>query len=92
MRRILLVLMLCLFPVMAHAQTAPSIRIVPPRVETQGDITAKQVAVVVAAVVVGVLAGEMLIGNSIGAWVGAIAGGLGGLWATDAYRDEIDDL
>jgi MYXO-CTERM domain-containing protein len=58
MRRILMIMLLCLVPSLSFAQSAPSITITPPRIETSDGMTLKQVAVVVAAVAVGAMAGQ----------------------------------
>ena len=92
MRRILVLLLLCLWPSLSFAQTAPSITITPPKVETAEPMTLKQVAVVVAAVAVGAVAGQWIIGNTVGTWIGAAGGGVAGLWFYDEYAEEIDDL
>ncbi len=92
MRRILMIMLFCLAPSLAFAQSAPSITITAPKIETSQAVTLKQVAVVVAAVAVGAVAGQWIIGNTVGTWIGAAAGGLAGLWLHDEYADEIDDL
>ena len=92
MRRILMIMLLCLVPSLSFAQSAPSITITPPRIETSDGMTLKQVAVVVAAVAVGAMAGQWIIGNTVGTWIGAAAGGVAGLWIYDEYADEINDL
>ena len=79
MRRLLMIVLLCLAPTMSFAQSAPSITITPPKIETSDGVTLKQVAVVVAAVAVGAMAGQWIIGNTIGTWIGAAAGGVAGL-------------
>lgn len=92
MRRILMIMLLCLTPGLAFAQSAPSITITPPRIETNDGMTLKQLAVVVTTVAVGALAGQWVIGSAVGTWIGAAAGGIGGLWVYDEYGDEIEDL
>ncbi|BBK38995.1 hypothetical protein STAQ_40730 [Allostella sp. ATCC 35155] len=92
MRRLLMIMMLCLVPTLSFAQSAPSVTITPPTIETNDGITLKQAAVVVAAVAAGALAGQWIIGNAVGTWIGAAAGGIAGLWVYDEYAPEIDDL
>lgn len=92
MRRLLMIMLLCLVPTVSFAQSAPSITITPPKIETNDGITLKQAAVVVAAVAAGALAGQWVIGSTVGTWIGAAAGGIAGLWIYDEYADEIDDL
>ena len=92
MRRIIMVMLLCLVPSLSFAQSPPSITITPPTVTTSDGLTVKQLAVVITAVAVGALAGQWIIGNAVGTWIGAAAGGVAGLWVYDEYADEIDDL
>ena len=92
MRRLLMIMLLCLVPTLSFAQSAPSVTITAPTIQTHDGITLKQAAVVVAAVAAGALAGQWIIGNTLGTWIGAAAGGIAGLWIYDEYADEIDDL
>ncbi|MCC7272765.1 MAG: hypothetical protein IT561_08860 [Alphaproteobacteria bacterium] len=91
MRRVLMIMLLCLVPSLSFAQQAPSITITPPKIETSG-ITVKQVVVVVAALAAGVVVGEWLLGGALGSWVGAAAGAVAGIWAYEEYGEQIDDL
>jgi hypothetical protein len=83
MRRLLMILVLCLLPGFAYAQQ-PSITITPPKVEVEG-ITLKQAAIVTAAVIAGAVVGQWLIGDVIGTAVGLVAGGILGLYAKDEF-------
>ena len=90
MRRLLVIMLLCLVPSLSFAQTVPSITITPPKIETSGGITLRQAAVVVAAVAVGALTGQWVIGNTVGTLIGVVAGGIAGLWIYDEHADQID--
>ncbi len=78
MRRLFMILMLCLLPSLSYAQSQPSITITPPKVEMEG-ITLKQVAIVTVGVVIGAVVGQALLGDIIGTVVGLAAGGVLGL-------------
>ncbi|MGE0715289.1 MAG: hypothetical protein AB7P02_07590 [Alphaproteobacteria bacterium] len=99
MRKLLLVLLLCLMPGLAFAQSAPampaapaappSITITPPSVALKG-VTAKHVLIVTAAVVGGALFGEAIVGSLVGDALGTLVGAAGGyfLGAWLATEDE----
>lgn len=88
MRKLLAILLLCLLPGLAFAQTAsPSVTITPPKIETTG-ITLKHVAIVVGAVVVGAVLGEAIIGDALGTMIGMAAGYLLGSQVAEEFEDE----
>ncbi|MCC7274592.1 MAG: hypothetical protein IT561_18130 [Alphaproteobacteria bacterium] len=90
MRKLLLILALCLLPGLAFAQAAapaaPSITITPPKVEMKG-VTPKQVLIVAAAVIAGAVLGEFVIGELVGDVIGSLAGAVAGYfigsWAVE---------
>ena len=88
MRKLFLVLLLCLFPSLSFAQaTAPSVTITPPKIETNG-ITLRHVAIVAGAVVLGAVLGEALIGEVLGTMVGMAAGYLVGSQVAEEFEED----